>query len=55
MSASHSITAVQFTLMMANPLQENLMKPFVISKKNFSTVYLNVPKGWEELTEALKK
>ena len=33
MSASHSITAVRFTLMMANPLQENLKKPFVISKK----------------------
>lgn len=33
MSASHSITAVPFTLMMANPLQENLTKPFVISKK----------------------
>ena len=33
MSASHSITAVRFTLMMANPLQENLTKPFVISKK----------------------
>lgn len=41
--------------MMANPLPEKFDETIRNLKEISPTVYLNVPKGWEELTEALEK